>query len=276
MKKQDIFADDVEETLPAKEETSPTVASEETDVVDSTVGNIIDLPSQGKLGYPSSVTYRDILVKDEEALSQATNETYTRTLNKVIKSLLNDCEFYDDLSVYDRDFILVYLWANNYSPTKDVEITCQNKSCGKTSKHTVDFTKLDVSDINPKFKGYYEFTSKSGNQIKVRLNTTKDEVLVEDYISKNKNNRYDNLMMAASVDLGVTMPFSSKVKWVQDNLTGAEMAKIKKFHESLRFGINPVIEYTCPHCGEVHKDMFPFQAEDILFPTVSADIEEFL
>src|SRR5690606_33709188 len=64
--------------------------------------NILDLPSEGRLGYPSSVNYRDIMTKDEEVLSSATADTYGRTLNGVVKSLLNDCEFYNKMSIYDR------------------------------------------------------------------------------------------------------------------------------------------------------------------------------
>lgn len=244
------------------------------------VGNIVDLPSNGKLGYPGSVSYRDMLVGDEETLSLATEKTYVRTLNKVIKSVLNDCEFFEDMCVHDRDFLLVYLWANNYSPTKTVEMTCPH--CGTKTDQTVDFTKLDITDINPKFKGYYEMPIEklNGQKVKIRLNTVADEVAAENYIAANPDAKFDQLMLAQSIDInsGFGVDLKTKIKWVNDNIKATEMGKIKQFHIMLRYGVPTTIDYKCGNssCGEVTKDAFPFQTEDILYPTVSTDIEMFL
>lgn len=247
-------------------------------VCDSSVANILDLPSKGKLGYPSTVSYRDILVKDEEVLSAATQETYARVLNKVLKSLCNDCEFFDEITTFDRDFILVYMWAYNYSPIKRVELECP--SCKHNFTHAVDFTKHNVTDINEKFKGFYEMKTKKGVDLKIRLNTVGDENLAEQLISKNKSyaDKFGHIMMCLSIDFGANgiLPVQKRVEWVEENISGTEMAKIKKFHSMLRYGIDPTVKYECPECSEAFQSPFPFSAEDILFPTVPVDIEEFL
>lgn len=240
--------------------------------------NILDLPSRGRLGYPSSITYRDILVKDEEILSTATQETYARVLNQVLKTLCNDCEFFDDLTTIDRDYILVFMWAYNYSPTKRVELSCP--ACKHEFNHLVDFTKHEVTDINEKFKGYYAMTTRSGVDIRVRLNTVGDEDKAELLMSRNKafSDKFNHLMMCQSIEFDgcEIYPLENRVKWVEENISGKEMAKIRKFHSMLRYGIDPLVEYKCPECSEAFQSPFPFSAEDILFPTVSADIEEFL
>lgn len=246
--------------------------------ISSDVVNLVDLPSNGQLGYPKSVEYREILVKDEEVLASATSDTYARTLNKVLKSVLNDCEFYENMTVHDRDFALVWVWANNYSPTKHVSFVCPK--CKNESVHVVDFTKQQTTDINPKFKGYYEqYIKKLDTSVKVRLNTVADELIAEEYLAKNKTHSYEHLLLVQSIDFGFAgIPLEQKLRTVSENVTGAEMNKIKQFHIQLRYGLDSEVEYVCKNseCGEVTKDAFPFHTADILHPTVQTDIEEFL
>lgn len=271
-----MFADDDENKKEPSQQKKEKVDQEEPKVP-SDVMNIVDLPSKGQLGYPSSVDFREVLVRDEEILSTATNDTYARTLNRVLKSVLNDCEFYEKLCIFDRDFLLVWIWANNYNPTKTVTVTCPH--CGTDSDHVVDFTKHEISDIHPKFKGTYEMSLKNfEHPVKIRLNTVADEIATEEYLSKNKDARYDHVMVVSSIDFGVPMPLHKKIQVAGDKITSAEFNKIKQFHIKLRYGIEPNVEYKCKNteCGKVSVRPFPFHTEDILFPTVSADIEEFL
>lgn len=258
----------LEKQQAAEEQKDPDVEDIKDDV------NTLDLPSGGLLGYPSTISYRDILVKDEETLASATTKTYTRTLNKVLKSIANNCDFFEKLTIHDRDYFLVWVWANNYSPTKKVEVECPH--CKDKHEQTVDFTKQDTSDLNKKFKGFYEMELKSGHTAKIRLNTVADEMAVETYMANDKNARFDHLMLVRSIDLPVSMPLKNKIEWVAENVTGAEMAKIKKFHITLKYGIDPSVKYTCKACGGEFFGDFPFQTEDIIFPTVQADIDEFL
>lgn len=240
--------------------------------------NIVDLPSCGRLGYPTTVEYREVLVKDEEVLASATSKTYARTLNGVLKSILNDCEFYEKLTVHDRDFLLVWIWANNYSPTKRVSFTCPK--CKTTSDQTVDFSAQNITEINERFKGHFDMPIKKiGSTVRVRLNTVADEIEAETYLAANPNANYENLLIALSIDLGFEgIPMDQRLKTIRENFSGAEMSKIKQFHIKMRYGIDPDVEYVCKNteCGEVTKDAFPFHTEDILFPTIQTDIEEFL
>lgn len=240
--------------------------------------NILDLPSKGILGYPASVEYRDIMVGDEETLSMASLDTYSRTLNAVIKGVLNNCEFYEDLSIADRDYILIWLWANNYTPVKAVRIQCSNQKCKSVNEHRVDLTKLPVSDIKPTTPVPFELKlSKSKmSQVNIRLNTVRDELEVEAYMAANPKSNFAMLMLVASIDTGFPMSLQNKLEWVRDNVTGRELGHIRNFHKYFKFGVSDVIEHKCEKCKEVTKGPLPFQAEDILYPTVSTDFEELL
>ena len=238
--------------------------------------NAVDLPSNGKFGYPAFADYRDIMVRDEEILSSATEATYAKTLNSVLKSVMNNCEFYEQLTIHDRDFMIVWVWANNYSPTKTVNVTCSNPECTHVTSHTVDLRTLPQKDIAENIKTIQIPIKKTGGHVNVRLNTVKDELIAAELVRKNKELRYDTVMLALSIDLGMEVPLDVKLNWIRDNISGREMGLIRKYHTHFSYGIEPSMEYQCESCGEVTQGAIPFQAEDILFPTVSADFEEFL
>lgn len=240
--------------------------------------NILDLPSNGKLWYGKSVEYRDIMVGDEEILSLASAGTYARTLNSVIKGILNDCEFYEDMTIYDRDFALVWLWANNYNPIKEVNIKCRNQSCGVTETHKVDLTQVEVTDIKENIPVPFTLKLKNSKmaEVNIRLNTVQDEINVEAYINDNPKSNFAMLMLVSSIDIGFDMTLAKKLEWVRTNVTSTELGVIRNFHKYFKFGVNDIIEHTCSQCKEVTKGALPFQAEDILYPTVSTDFEELL
>jgi hypothetical protein len=257
----EMFADDVPEVV--KEVGLPSASH-----------NITTLPSNGVFGYPAEVEYRDILVKDEEVLSGATVETYSKTLNAVIKSLMNDCPFYENLIIHDRDYMLLWIWANNYTSSKNVEIACVH--CDNKDHHKVDFTKLETVDVKKTIKIPFEIPLQKGGKIVVRMNTVADELFAEEYVKKNKNVKFEQVMMVRSIDVGSEIPFNAKMKWVSENLRSKEMGIVRQFHKHFAFGIPTSIEHTCSACGGVTRGDLPFQTEDILYPTVQSDFEKLL
>jgi len=244
------------------------------EVVDVKPANILDLPSKGMFGYPSFVQYRDILAKDEETLSMTTAENYARTLNGVIKSVLLDCSFFEQMTIHDRDYVLVWLWSNNYAPTKRVDVTC--KHCKTVNHHKVDMTKLDITEPKAGFPGFMEMKLKNAGTIRVKLRTVADEIATETFMMTNKNYKFENLMTIQTIDVGMVIPMESKIKWVGENVTGREMAIIKKFHEHYFYGVNTQLTNTCSACGGATQFELPFQAEDILYPKLADDSEELL
>ncbi|MBG24030.1 MAG: hypothetical protein CMF22_11310 [Idiomarinaceae bacterium] len=241
--------------------------------------NILDLPSKGLLGYPETVEYRDILVRDEETLATATTDTYTRTLNGVLKGIINSPSFFEKMTIFDRDFLLVWIWANNYTADKKVNVTCGN--CSTTTEHNVNLHEIDVSDVSDRIKVPFKLDLHGGEGkfVNLRLNTVADEIEVEKFLAQGDNRKthtYEHLMMVASIDVGISLMFAKKVEWVRDNMKARDMAYVKKFHQYFKYGINASVDYKCPSCGEVTVGELPFQAEDVLFPTVPDDFEELL
>ncbi|MDA3807333.1 MAG: hypothetical protein PF440_05385 [Thiomicrorhabdus sp.] len=280
---QEMFDEPVEEEQkqapkkkPAQKRKPKPEPVEESDIeLTGNLANTFDLPSNGAFGYPTSVEYRDILAKDEEILANATADTYARTLNGVIKSVMMDCPFYENLSIHDRDYALIWLWANNYESKKSIEIECEH--CEHKATDVVDLTNLETIEPKEGFTGAFEMTLKvTGKPIKVRLRTVGDENAVENFMLKNKKHRFEYLMMIRAIDLGMDVALEQKIKWVGDNITGREMAIIKAFHEHYSYGIKTQLEHKCPACSGVTLYELPFQTEDILNPTVSVDFGEYV
>jgi len=259
-----IFVEDIENNT--------SVVNEEVTLHGSS--NILDLPSKGLLGYPETVSYRDILVKDEEILSSATEETYIRVLNGVLKSILNDCDFYEQMTIYDRDFLMMWLWANNYDPVKHVVATCPH--CKAKTNHDIDLTKIEIKEIKDNIKVPFEIPISNGGKIFVRLNTVADELFVDEYIRHNEGTSYEYVMLIRSIELPAKMTFDKKLHWVRENIKSKEMGYVKNFHRYFRYGVDTHMDYKCGACGEVTRDLIPFQAEDILMPAIPDDFEKLL
>lgn len=238
--------------------------------------NILELPSMGLLGYPSEVEYRDILVGDEETLASASIETYSKTLNSVLKDILNDCPFYEQLATFDRDFILIWLWANNYGIVKDIEVTCQH--CKHEATQTVDLTEFPVTDLKEDIPVPFTIPLKNSTMesVDVHLMTVADEIEVEAYVNKHKKADLETISLIASIDTGFKTTLEKKVTWARTNISAREMAIVRDFHRYFKFGADATIEHVCPECEGVTRGPLPFQTEDILRPQARSSFDDLL
>lgn len=244
--------------------------------------NIVDLPSNGNLNYPSSVNYREMLFGDEKVLASAADDTYLRTLNNVLKSILNDCEFYEDLSIHDRDYLLMWIFANNYNPYRDLQIECP--SCGNVDEKRVDLTKLEVTPLTDDYVEPFKFTSEKGHELALRVIRVKDELKadkhvrtqIEKQIPSNKIDDIANVMQVCSIDVGQAIELEQKLRWCEQNLTISDMRIIRRFHEYFSFGVNDVITHNCTSCDYELTGRVPFDTGDTFRTSVSDDFEDLL
>ena len=240
-------------------------------------GYLIDLPSAGKHGYPSTITYRDIMAGDEEVLKTATRKNYARTVNSVLKSVCNDADFFDDMTVHDRDFVLTYIWANTYDPIKSFEMTCRH--CGNKEEKKVDMTEVDVTDIKDNFVNKFPLTiKKAGKTIHVRPVKVRDENAAEKFKADNKEIKdgIEYLTTVLAIDFGHPMALRERIDWVKDNVSAKEMGNIKQYHEHFFYGLDTTFEHTCSECEGVTPGRIPFHPEDIIAPKVRSNFDELL
>lgn len=272
--KKPIFSDeDITEISPKKpEKVEPTLLAPK--------GNVLNLLSQGEFGYPTEIQYRDILVKDEEVMAGASPDTLSETITGVLKSVCNDCEFFEQLTVFDRDFVMVWMAANTYGREKDMEFTCPH--CDAKNHQKYNLLGDDVTD--PKF-GIFPISipvKSTGGSVTVRLNTVADEIFASKYI-KNKRKTageltHDQIMLYRSIEIDGAegLDFHLKVDWIRKNMTTKEIALVKKSHVYGSYGLPRVITLTCSSCKEDVRTDFPFRLEDLFVPDVHDDFAELL
>lgn len=233
----------------------------------------VELPSKGKLGYDQFVKYRDILVRDEKILSTATAANYSRVLNDILKSLLKDDSRYDELTISDRDFLLMWIWANNYSPIRKFDVSCQE--CGTTENKEIDLTKIDVTEISDEYVHPFKMSLSNGNEVSLRLMTVADEKAAQSFVKRNKEYDVLSVMFALTIELGRVMPLQQKLDYIEENLTGRDMSLVRAFHRHFRYGVEDTAEHQCSACSEVTRFEIPFSI-DIFMPTLSDDFEKML
>ena len=261
----DMFEEDLEKVLSEPKENKVKEVPEENSRYRY---SIVSLPSGGKLGYPEEVEYRDIMVSDEKVLSSSTEKTFGKTLNGVLKTLLKDKSFFNKMSIYDRDFLLIWIWANNYSTTKTIETKCP--TCEASNTYIVDLTELEIKDLDNKFKNPYPYTTVGGEKIKFRLLTTEDEEVSRKFCNMNKTYDESFVSLCLSIELKTVMPLKEKLKHIEETFTGKDMSIARGFHRHFKFGVNDIIEKECSACGEVSKIAIPFQV-DFFIPSLSDD-----
>jgi len=234
----------------------------------------VELPSKGKLGYPAVIQYRDILVRDEKIISTATTKDTMKVLNDVLKDIVRDSDsFFDQLTILDRDYLLMWIWANNYSMTKHLNITCQR--CGTKEKQDVNLAEVDVEDLSDDYHHPFEYTLASGKPALLRLTAISDEKTCDAHMASNPKADRTMVMLALTTDLGTVMPLQQKLRYMEEEITGHDIGMIRAFHNHFKYGLDDEIPHECSVCQEVTPFGIPFSAEHFL-PTLSNDFETLL
>jgi T4 bacteriophage base plate protein len=263
-----MFEDQSEDSATESVETAPQVKEDL-----GTRYYSVELPSNGKLGYPKEIEYRDILVRDEKILSTATGANYEKILGKILKSLIKDTTWFNDITIYDRDFLLLWIWANNYSTEKTFDVTCPH--CNNKDELAINITEIDIDDISDEYVDPFSLELANGKTATLRLMTVGDEKIATEFVAKNKGKSIDDIKFALTTDFGVVMPINKKLEYMEEHLTGRDMGMIRAFHDYFKYGINDNVEHSCTACQEVTEYSIPFSLEFFL-PTLRNDFEKML
>lgn len=256
-----MFIED--EDIEVKKPTEPQVSSIKT--------YTIDLPSMGKHGYPATVEYRDILVKDEKLLAMATEHTFTSTINRVLKSLIiGSDKWFNRMSIADRDFLLLILWSQAYNQRREVGITCG--TCGHVMEIEVDLADTPFSTIKDDYEEPFILPLSNGTELGLRMITVGDELAVERL--KKADDGFALICSAIQTIDGKVLPLEKKIKWVEENVTGRDMANIRAFFKHFKYGIEPH-KRECERCGGGISFEVPIDSTFFL-PVTDNNFEEIL
>jgi len=205
----------------------------------------VTLPSKGKHGYPSTLTFRPLKVADVKPLVRAADETelgYIRRMMSVLQStMINPSQLsLLDLTLPDLKKVLLAHRVNSIGALIEVGYSC---GCGSNGRTKVDLMSLDETMIPDDFQ---EPETLSTSGIRVRFPRAWG------YFPKSKEWFRD----IDDFDVLESVVIDRKV----DDLTLAEMKEALEFVRKWEgsYGVQEVVKVRCSTCGEEVEVTLPF------------------
>lgn len=109
----------------------------------------IDLPSNGKLGYPKTIKIREMSTEDEKILLKGLFSNEEKALDKLLERCIVTNFDLGLLTEFDRSFILVELSTLTFPGPKSYNVPLEN---GKTIPLTINVKDLQLNTIDDKIE----------------------------------------------------------------------------------------------------------------------------
>lgn len=156
----------------------------------------IELPSKGLLYTKESplssgqVEMKYMTAKEEDILTNVNLLRQGIAIEKMLKSLIKSPINYEDLSLGDRNGLLIAARILAYG--KEYSFMYKNPNTGEEEKLTIDLQNLKYKEVNWELfenKNEFEFTlPKSGNVVTFKLLTVTDDKKIDEEIKGIKKN----------------------------------------------------------------------------------------
>jgi T4 bacteriophage base plate protein len=214
----------------------------------------VTIPSTKK-----TVEIRPYLVKEEKVLMIALESSDSKSILQAVKDVVRACTFEkvnpNDLSIVDLEYIFLKLRAVSVGETANVQLKCQNESCGQMVETAIDLNSIETTrgaDVSNKI----QLTDKVGvimQPITVKaLNRLdaegkpKSEAVMQ-MIAASIEAIYDENVVHRSED----QTPEDLTKFI-DSLSSSHLNKIRQWIEA-QPKLSKDVEYTCKKCGKPSK-----------------------
>ena len=242
---------------------------------------IIELPSKGLLYTPNSalatgkVEMKYMTAREEDILTSANLIRQGLVLDKLFQSMIISPINYNDLSIGDKNAIMIAARILGYGKDYECSITCP--SCEKDSKHTVDLTNLPTKEINLEAgskmisPNRFEFNLPQSKRVIVfqllthGIDTVIDKKLAtakktatRDSVDNELTTRLKHLIISVDGDTNTDYinHFVDNELFAMDSR--ALRAQIKEVGPDQSLTIN----FDCPHCGHEEDGLsFPITSQ---------------
>lgn len=240
---------------------------------------IIDLPSKGLVYLKESalssgqVEMKYMTAKEEDILTNVNLLRQGLAIEKMLKSLIKSPINYEDLTLGDRNALLISSRILSYG--KDYSILYKNPNTGEEEKVDIDLQDLKYKEVNFDLfnnKNEFEFKlPKSGNTITFKILTVADDRKIDEEIKGVKKNLGIEAG-ALSTKLKhqiIAINGEYSVKAVRDfidqgYLLAVDSLELRRYMESISPDIDMSINFTLKDGTEVKTDL-PMTAE-FFFP----------
>ena len=219
---------------------------------------VLDLPSKGLI-YPKEnplssgrITIKYMTAKEEDILSSANLIKKGIVLDKLFESVVVDNVNLDDISLGDKNAIILATRLLGYGP--EYNVTFYSKKKNEALEATVDLQKVNVKEIDYSSlnnKNEFEFTTPMGkNVIKFKLLTHGDEKLIDRDIQAleklNKDSSFEITTrlryMIKAVDGNSDMGHINK--FISNSFLAKDSKAFRDYVKKIAPDMNMVFEYT--------------------------------
>ena len=251
------------------------IKSESKPELDGNYWPIENLPSKYKLYPPGTKLYaRPLKVLEVKMLSSLTNENFHHIITEVLKKTVKGIEV-ENLLVADKLFIIFWLRANTYKNSGyTVDFDCD--ACNSHSKFEFEIDNLEIIDIKDDYDPNKSVKlPQSGDEIRTRQLTIRDENNVKNFLVRNKRSMtdYDEeiLIIANLIDTinNQKLSLTEKYNYVI-NMGPIDFGKFETYLEHYDMGISPIMNVTCHNCGGTAPAAVSFRA-DFFVPKAGLD-----
>jgi hypothetical protein len=223
----------------------------------------INLPSNGKCGYPKELKIREMTTEDEKILIK---EMFSSRENSILNVIRKCAKFenipdfdFENLTTFDQDFILVELSAITFPGEKDINVVDENNH-----KISMKLNKEDLVLTNVAFDAEYPFktllkesnitwylgftTLKTLKKIDQAMKSLSGDVLTRLFVSIS--------FATEKVELaGQQIQFDNFYEVIKllENLTPTDLKGIIDFYNEktgTAYGYKLTKEYYCSECGK--------------------------
>lgn len=235
----------------------------------------VELPSKGKYyqHIPSlreGIVYiREYTAREEALLAHMNRENVQPVLNAMLDSCMK-CDGFkaEDLTTEDAFYLLMWLRANSYGPTYDIDVTCPHRDCGHEDTYSVNLSELTVNylgDDDPK-EPVSVVTPKTNLTIEVVCMRRGTEVQAQKRAAQLKQMKglykgeINDLLKRAysikTVSMANGQETSDRLE-IEDlilrYLPAADSLVIDQAIEGFRHGVDVNVQLTCTSCN---RDIF--------------------
>jgi len=219
---------------------------------------VLDLPSKGLI-YPKDnplssgrITIKYMTAKEEDILSSANLIKKGIVLDKLFESIVVDNVNIDDITLGDKNAIILATRLLGYG--SDYQVTFYSKKKSATLETNVDLSKVGVREIDYSLlnnKNEFEFTTPVGkNVIKFKLLTHGDEKLIDRDIQAleklNKDSSFEITTrlryMIKSVDGNSDLGYINK--FISNSFLAKDSKAFREYVKKIAPDMNMVFEYT--------------------------------
>lgn len=240
------------------------------------------LPSQGFLNPEipeGKVVQRCMMVADQKFLS-GSNHSANKALKQLIQRTTTSPSGFDveSLTLADTLYLLFKLRSLSYGDTYKFKTRCPE--CGKKIDITVDLSDLPVNTLEEGYTDDLVVTlPNTGDTVYIKLLTNGDLEAIESELKRRKkrsNNDDESgyiLRIVYSIDKIVLKNDAKELSNPIDieryigELTDLDASTITASRDKVSYGLDPIIEYTCPECKEYIDVSINFSG-DFFRPTI--------